>query len=273
MKSSILKSLSALLVLLFAFTANTYSQPTSIKTNGTKLTKKVLIVLSAADTWTRANGEKYPTGYWAEEFVDVHKEFVEAGYTVDIASPRAVKPTADPKSLEVATVGAEKALAFSYYITALSKELNHPLELSKINMAEYGAVVIPGGHGPVEDLYKDKDMGKVLFAADKSKKVIGAVCHGQGAFLSAVDSKGNWLFKGRNMTSFSDAEEIEFGTASNAPWLLASTLRKYGANYSCGKNWGNYIMVDGNLVTGQNPASSIPMAKAIIELLNKKQPH
>lgn len=264
MTTSNLKSLSALLVLMFAFTANTYSQ-------STKLTKKVLIVLSAADTWTRADGAKYPTGYWAEEFVDVHKEFVEAGYTVDIASPNSVKPTADPKSLEVAVVGAEKALAFSYYITALSKELNHPLELAKINMAAYDAVVIPGGHGPVEDLYKDKDMGKVLFAADKSKKVIGAVCHGQGAFLSAVDSKGNWLFKGKNMTSFSDAEEIEFGTASNAPWLLASTLRKYGANYSCGKNWGNYIVVDKNLVTGQNPASSVPMAKAIIELLNKKQ--
>lgn len=267
MKSSIIKSLSALLVLTFAFTANNFSQSANTK----KLTKKVLIVLSAADTWTRANGEKYPTGYWAEEFVYVHKEFVDAGYTVDISSPRAVKPTADPKSLEAAVVGAEKSLAFMYYITALSKELNRPLKLSKINMAEYDAVVIPGGHGPVEDLYKDKDMGKVLFAADKSKKVIGAVCHGQGAFLSAMDSKGNWLFKGRNMTSFSDAEEVEFGTADNAPWLLASTLRKYGANYSCGRNWGNYIMVDGNLVTGQNPASSIPMAKAIIDLLNKKQ--
>lgn len=270
MKRSILKPLTALLVIWFAFTANTYSQSASFKTNGTKLTKKVLIVLSAADTWTRANGEKYPTGYWAEEFVDVHKEFVDAGYTVDIASPRAVKPTADPKSLEAGTVGVEKALAFSYYIAALSKELKHPLELSKINMTEYDAVIIPGGHGPVEDLYKDKDMGKVLFAADKSKKIIGAVCHGQGAFLSAVDSKGNWLFKGRNMTSFSDAEEIEFGTANNAPWLLASTLRKYGANYSCGQNWGNYVIVDGNLVTGQNPASSIPMAKAIIGILKQK---
>src|SRR5688572_24364157 len=171
MKSRILKSLSALLVLLFAFTANTYSQPTSIKTNGTKLTKKVLIVLSAADTWTRANGEKYPTGYWAEEFVDVHKEFVEAGYTVDIASPRAVKPTADPKSLEVATVGAEKAVAFAKYLKSLSTTLSNPLELAKVNMDDYVAVIVPGGHGPVEDLYKDKDMGKVLFAADKSKKI------------------------------------------------------------------------------------------------------
>lgn len=271
MKSIHIKSLSVLLLLIFVTTANIYSQSRSVDSNNTKLTKKVLIVLSSADTWTRANGEKYPTGYWAEEFVDVHKEFVDAGYTVDIASPGAVKPTTDPKSLEVAVVGAEKALAFHYYITALSKELDHPLELSKINMDEYDAVVIPGGHGPVEDLYKDKSMGKLLFAADKSKKVIGAVCHGQGAFLSAFDEKGNWLFKGRKMTSFSDAEEVEFGTADNAPWLLASTLRKYGANYTCGKNWGNYIIVDNNLVTGQNPASSIPMTKAIIELLNKKQ--
>ncbi|MET0636953.1 MAG: type 1 glutamine amidotransferase domain-containing protein [Chitinophagaceae bacterium] len=271
MKSNILKPLTALFVLMLAFAANSFSQSTSTKTNGTKLTRKVLIVLSAADAWTRADGAKYPTGYWTEEFVDVHKEFVDAGYLVEIASPGAVKPTADPKSLEVATVGAEKAAYFAKYLKSLKSTLSHPLSLAKVNMNNYDAVIIPGGHGPVEDLYKDKDMGKLLFAADKSKKIIGAVCHGQAAFLSAVDNKGSWLFKGRNMTSFSDAEEIEFGTASNAPWLLASTLRKYGANYTCGKNWGDYIMVDGDLVTGQNPASSIPMAKAIIELLNKKQ--
>lgn len=271
MKSSILKSLTALFVLLFAVTATTFSQLASTKKSSTKLTKKVLIVLSAADTWTRADGSKYPTGYWTEEFVDVHKEFVDAGYSVDIATPRAVKPTADPKSLEVSTVGAEKAAFFAKYLKSLSSTLSNPLELTKIKMDGYDAVIVPGGHGPVEDLYKDKDMGKVLFAADKSKKIIGAVCHGQAAFLSAVDSKGNWLFKDRKMTSFSDAEEIEFGTADNAPWLLATTLRKYGANYTCGANWGDYIIVDGNLITGQNPASSIPMAKAIIEVLNKKQ--
>jgi putative intracellular protease/amidase len=272
MKSNILKSLIALLVLMFAFTANTFSQSANVKSSSSKLTKKVLIVLSAADTWTRADGSKYPTGYWTEEFVDVHKEFVDAGYKVDISTPGAKKPTADPKSLEVSTLGAEKAVAFAKYLKSLSTTLSNPLELAKINMDDYDAVIVPGGHGPVEDLYKDKDMGKVLFAADKSKKIIGAVCHGQAAFLSAVDSKGKWLFKGRNMTSFSDAEEIEFGTANNAPWLLASTLRKYGANYTCGaKNWGDYVMVDGNLITGQNPASSIPMAKAIIEVLNKKQ--
>ncbi|WP_153796585.1 type 1 glutamine amidotransferase domain-containing protein [Foetidibacter luteolus] len=253
-----------LLLSIFVASVNAFAQQN-------KGTKRVLIVLSAADTWTRADGSKYPTGYWTEEFVDVHKEFAEAGYTVDIATPGAKKPTADPKSLEAKTVGAEKAVFFKSYLEALNKTLSNPIPLSNVEMKDYDAVIIPGGHGPVEDLYKDADMGKVLFAADNSKKIIGAVCHGQAAFLSAVDSKGNWLFKGRKMTSFSDAEEIEFGTADNAPWLLASTLRKYGANYTCGaKNWGDYIMVDGNLITGQNPASSISMAKAIIETLQQK---
>lgn len=259
-------SIKSIVVLLLSFLTGTVN----VVAQQIQHNKKVLIVLSAADNWTRADGSLYPSGYWAEEFVDVHKEFVEAGYTVDIATPNSVKPTADEKSLDPKIVGNEKAVAFTYYITALSKELNRPLELSKINMKEYEAVIIPGGHGPVEDLYKDKDMGKLLFAAEKSSKIIGAVCHGQAALLSAVDSKGNWLFKGRKMTSFSDEEEIEFGTADNAPWLLASTLRKYGAKYEKGKNWSDHVAIDNNLITGQNPASSVSMAKAIIDALNKK---
>jgi putative intracellular protease/amidase len=264
MKNLISINSITLLLSIFVVSVSTFAQQS-------KGAKKVLIVLSGADTWTRADGSKYPTGYWTEEFVDVHKEFVEAGYTVDIATPRAAKPTADPLSLEVKTVGVEKASFFKSCLSALSETLSKPLSLDKIKMNDYDTVIIPGGHGPVEDLYKDKNMGKLLFEADNSKKIIGAVCHGQAALLSAVDSKGNWLFKGRKMTSFSDSEEIEFGTADNAPWLLASTLRKYGAAYTCGKNWGDYVMIDGNLITGQNPASSVSMARAIIEALKKSK--
>jgi putative intracellular protease/amidase len=137
-------------------------------------------------------------------------------------------------------------------------------------MARYDAIVIPGGHGPVEDLYKDMDMGKLLITANRLNKIIGVVCHGQAALLSAVDEKGNWLFKARTMTAFSDEEEVEFGTANNAPWLLASRLRQCGAIYQRGeKNWGAFIVRDGNLIRGQNPASSIPMAEAIVEDLQK----
>jgi putative intracellular protease/amidase len=232
--------------------------------------KKILIVLSAASEWTRADGSKYPSGYWTEEFVDVHEKFVAAGFTVDIATPAGKKPTADPHSLSEKFAGA-RLEEFKHYLASLSEQLDHPLVLANIDMATYDAVVIPGGHGPVEDLYKDKDMGRVLTSAEKSDKIIGTVCHGQAALLSATDEKGNWLFKGAKLTAFSDEEEIEFGTAANAPWLLASRLRSCGAVYQRGeKNWGAYVVKDGNMISGQNPASSIPMAQAIIAELNQQ---
>ncbi|MBL7683909.1 MAG: type 1 glutamine amidotransferase domain-containing protein [Flavipsychrobacter sp.] len=270
MKNIINKSAGILLLILIA-SASLSAQTTTSKASGEPLNKKILIVLSAASNWTRADGTLYPSGYWAEEFIDVHKKFIAAGYTVELATPAGKKPTADPKSLSPDVVGTNAAI-YTANLESLSKQLQHPLTLSKVKMTYYDAVIIPGGHGPVEDLYKDKDMGKLLFEADKTNKIIGAVCHGQAALLSAVDKNGNWLFKGRKLTSFSDEEEIEFGTASNAPWLLASRLRQCGAVYQRGdKNWGAFIVHDRNLISGQNPASSIPMAEAIIEELNKKK--
>jgi len=270
MKLSSKRSLAALLLLMMALAAIDFSYA---KVRGETSTpkKKILIVLSAASAWTRADGSKYPSGYWTEEFVDVHEKFVAGGYQVDIATPGGKKPTADPHSLDAKFAGT-RVDEFKKYLQSISDQLAKPLALAKINMADYEAVVIPGGHGPVEDLYKDKDMGRELFDAEKDNKIIGAVCHGQAALLSAVDQKGNWLFKDVTLTSFSDEEEIEFGTASNAPWLLASRLRQCGANYKRGeKNWGAYVVRDGNIISGQNPASSIPMAESIIAALSKKK--
>ncbi len=268
MRISISKCLTRLLVLMAVLATHAFTYANGNHSN-TPPRKKVLIVLSAASEWTRADGSKYPSGYWTEEFVDVHEKFVAAGFDVDIATPGGKKPTADPHSLDPKFAGA-RVEAFKKYLQDLSGQLSHPLVLAKINMANYDAVVIPGGHGPVEDLYKDKDMGHVLFEAEKKNKIIGVVCHGQAALLSAVDEKGNWLFKGTTLTAFSDEEEIEFGTASNAPWLLASRLRQCGANYKRGeKNWDAFVVTDGNVISGQNPASSVPMAEAIIAELNK----
>lgn len=229
---------------------------------------KILIVLSAADNWTRADGTKYPTGYWAEEFVVIHEKFIQAGHTVDLATPGGLKPTADPKSLDPAVAGAE-APRFAAYLDAISADLDAPCQLSAINVADYDAIVVPGGHGPVEDLYKDLDMGRLLYAADHADKIIGTVCHGQAALLSATHLDGKWLFAGRKLTAFSDEEEVDFGTADNAPWLLASRLREYGADYVRGPdNWAAFVVRDGNMISGQNPASSAPMADAVLDALN-----
>ncbi len=227
----------------------------------------ILIVLSAADHWARADGSLYPTGYWAEEFVVVHERFVNAGHSVDVATPGGVAPTADPKSLDPAVAGAEVP-RFAQYLDDLAATLSSPRKLSEIDVTQYSAVVVPGGHGPVEDLHNDADMARVLVAADETATLIGTVCHGQAALLSATRPDGTWLFAGRRLTAFSVEEEVDFGTADNAPWLLEPRLRECGAHYVRGAaNWSPYVVRDGNLISGQNPASSAPMADAVIAAL------
>ena len=228
---------------------------------------KILIVLSAADTWTRADGSKYESGVWAEEFVVMDEKFVAEGCSVDIATPGGIVPKIDPHSMNPAVVGQENVDHFRAYLDAIAERLEHPLVLADVDTSQYDAIVIPGGHGPVEDLYKDADMGRILVEADRAGKIIAPVCHGQAALLAARDENGKWRFEGRAMTSFSDEEEVELGTADNAPWLLANTLRESGARYERGPNWGAYVVRDGNLLSGQNPASSEPLAEAVLAAL------
>ena len=178
---------------------------------------KILIVLSAADTWTRADGSKYESGVWAEEFVVMDEAFVAKGCAVDIATPGGVPPTIDPHSMNLAVVGQEKVDHFRTYLHSVADRLAKPLSLVDIDAGRYDAIVIPGGHGPVEDLYKDLDIGRLLVEADRAGKIIAPVCHGQAALLAAKDEAGGWLFSGRAMTAFSDEEEAELGTADNAP--------------------------------------------------------
>ena len=225
---------------------------------------RILLVLSAADRWTRADGSIYESGVWAEEFVAMDEAFIKAGFEVDIASPGGVTPTMDKRSLDPDSVGQETAERMRNYLARNSARVRKPLVLAEVDVSRYDAVVVPGGHGPVEDLYKDPDMGRVLVQANREAKLIAAVCHGPAALLAARDENGRWPFAGRKMTSLSDEEEIEFGTADNAPWLLADTLRKSGAAYEQGPNWAVYVVKDGNLLTGQNPGSSAALAEAVI---------
>ena len=227
----------------------------------------ILIVLSAADKWNRADGSIYETGVWAEEFVVIDEKLIEAGFQVDLASPGGVAPTMDKRSLDPKVVGEEIAGRMRSYLASNASRVEKPLVLGDVDVSHYDAIVVPGGHGPVEDLYKDADMGRVLIEADRDQKIIAAVCHGPAALLAARDENGQWPFAGRRMTSLTDEEEIEFGTANNAPWLLADTLRESGAVFEQGPNWAVYVVEDGNLLTGQNPASSAALADAVIETL------
>jgi putative intracellular protease/amidase len=231
-----------------------------------ELVSKILIVMSAASTWERTDGSLYPTGYWAEELAAPHEKFVEAGFTVDFASPGGVLQPLDQHSADPEIAGADCDRSVEHAERAL-REFGPLLKLSEVDIDDYVAVVLPGGHGPVVDLYQDPDLGRLLTEADTAGKLIGAVCHGPAALLSAVDAEGKWLFAGREMTAFTDEEEQLFGTADGAPWLLAGRLRERGAKHSGGPAYQAFNIRDKNLFTGQNPASSGPMADAMITAL------
>jgi putative intracellular protease/amidase len=224
---------------------------------------RILIVLSAADTWIRSDGSEYPTGFWAEELVVPLRRFLDAGHTVDFATPVGQAPTLDPHSVDPAIVG-DAATMLRAEVDAIADRLERPVALSDVDVTDYDAVFVPGGHAPMVDLYKDRDMGRILSEAIEAETVVGAVCHGPAALLSATRDDGTWLFAGRHLAVVTDEEERAFGTADNAPWLLASRLRETGAVVEGGPNWESFVVQDGRLVTGQNPASAGQVADSIL---------
>ena len=229
---------------------------------------KILMVLSGVDHWTLTDGTQDPSGYWAEEFVVPHRVLTEAGFTVDIAAPVGGTPTADPRSLETEVAGPEAA-EYAAYIDEHAGELANPKRLSDVDLADYDAVFIPGGHGPEEDLAHDPDLGRILTEAEESGKIIAPLCHGPAALLSANASGGRWLFAGRTVTVFTDEEERRSGTADRAPWLVETVLKARGATVrSAAQPWGENVVVDGNLISGQNPGSSKALAEKVVEVLS-----
>ncbi|MEW1809926.1 type 1 glutamine amidotransferase domain-containing protein [Pseudarthrobacter phenanthrenivorans] len=229
----------------------------------------ILMVVSAADSLTMKDGSEHPTGYWAEELVVSHQTLTEAGNTVHIATPGGRKPTVDQVSLAPGSAGGgERAQGFKDYLTKIDGELSHPLVLADVDVAAYDAVVMPGGHGPMADLYKDADLGRLLVAANRDGKIIAPFCHGPAGLLSATDDDGGFAFKGRRLTVFTNEEELGGGTGENTPWLVEDALKEKGAVVENGAAWASNVVRDGNLITGQNPQSSEDVAKEVLAALS-----
>ncbi|MGN6427659.1 MAG: type 1 glutamine amidotransferase domain-containing protein [Leifsonia sp.] len=228
----------------------------------------ILMVVTAADSLTLADGSEHPTGFWAEELVVAHRDLVAAGHSVTIATPGGRVPTVDPGSLDVATVGdAAKVEDLRAYLASIEDELRRPAALDAIDAGAYAAVVLPGGHGPMADLAHDPQLGAILIATDAAGGLIAPFCHGPAGLLSAVRADGSFAFAGRRLTVFSDEEELTGGLGENTPWLVASTLRERGALVEDGAPWASHVVRDRNLISGQNPQSSEAVATAVIDAL------
>lgn len=219
---------------------------------------KILFVLTGADHWTLADGTLHPTGFWAEEVVAPYEAFRAAGHEVVVATPGGVVPTVDQGSLAAEVNGGQEAADRMAAALDAIPELRRPLRLEDVDLGDHAAVFYPGGHGPMEDLAVDAVSGRLLVDALRSGKPLGVVCHGPAALLAAVTEDGSNAFAGYRVAAFTNAEELQAGLGDKAKWLLQDRLTEAGVEVRAGEPWAPHVVVDRNLITGQNPASSTP---------------
>ncbi|MEU5095572.1 type 1 glutamine amidotransferase domain-containing protein [Streptomyces sp. NPDC020996] len=228
---------------------------------------KILFVMTGADHWTLADGTKHPTGFWAEEAVAPYEAFKAAGHEVVVATPGGVVPPVDRASLAPeANGGQENADRIAAALDGMT-ELRHPVRLEDVDLDDFAAVFYPGGHGPMEDLAVDAQSGRLLTAALHSGRPLGVVCHGPAALLAATGDDGANAFAGYRVAAFTNAEETQAGLAGKARWLLQDRLTEAGVQVEEKEPWTPNVVVDRNLVTGQNPASSAPLAAELLKKL------
>ncbi|MEA2290588.1 MAG: hypothetical protein QOD55_2585 [Solirubrobacteraceae bacterium] len=231
----------------------------------------LLIVLTGADHWTLNDDTRHPTGFWAEELLAPLDVFDEAGVDVTIATPGGVRPTVDERSLDPDMVGGEEQAAeLRRDLDAAAGRFAAPVRLEDVSASDYDGVFVPGGHGPMEDLAGSPEMGRLLVALLDDDKVVASVCHGPAALLPATRPDGTWAFAGRDLAGFTNEEETQAGLADRAPWLLEDRMREAGGALRGGPAWQPFSVVDDNVVTGQNPASSAEVAQRTVERLDAR---
>jgi putative intracellular protease/amidase len=235
---------------------------------------RVLFAVSGSDHWTLADGSRHPCGYWPEELAVPHEVFAAAGFDIMIATPAAAVPTADEAGFTAAMNGGsdEPGIRFRGYLGSIAGQLASPAALEDADPAGYDLLFVPGGHGPMEDLAASKSFGDLVADFTRLGKPVAAVCHGPAALLPAASQDGNWLFDGCRVTGFSNAEEEQVGFADKASWLLEDRLKAAGGLFEHSDSpWTAHVVTDGNLYTGQNPASSLPLAQALVAAVTGHQ--
>lgn len=229
----------------------------------------VLFVVSAAKVWTLKDGSEHPTGYWAEELAEPHRLFTEAGWETTISTPGGVPPTLDELSLGIAGGLPGKREKMKAYLDSIQDQLDSPVPLDQVDETQYDVVFYPGGHAPMEDLSHDEVSGRLLARRLDSGQPLALLCHAPAAALAARREDGSNAFAGRSMTGLSNVEERMNLFAWKAKWFLEDALKEAGIEYEKGTlPMRPFVVVDGNLYTGQNPQSAEALAERLIEDIN-----
>ncbi|AUG53521.1 type 1 glutamine amidotransferase domain-containing protein [Thalassospira marina] len=212
---------------------------------------KVLMVLTSHDTLGNT-GKK--TGFWLEELAAPYYVFQDAGAEITLASPKGGRPPLDPKSNEPDFQTADTH-RFEADETAMAA-LGTTAKLADISHADYDIVFYPGGHGPLWDLTEDRNSITLIEKAYEAGKVVALVCHAPGILRDVKAADGTPLVAGKKVTGFKNTEEDGVGLSDIVPYLVENVLKEKGGVYSSGPDWGIHVVQEGNLITGQNPASS-----------------
>jgi putative intracellular protease/amidase len=208
------------------------------------------------------------TGFWLEELAAPYYAFKDAGAEITLASPKGGQPPLDPKSDEP-SFQTELTRRFNADETAKA-QLANTVQLSSVRQEDFDTVFYPGGHGPMWDLAEDPRSIKLIESFVGAGKTIALVCHAPGVLHRVKNPDGTPFVAGRTVTGFTNGEEEAVGLTKIVPFLVEDEMLRLGATFSKVKDWGVYTVVDGRLITGQNPASSGPAAVLLIEALRKQ---
>ena len=223
---------------------------------------RILMVLTSHDQLGETGNK---TGFWLEEFASPYYVFKDASADITLASPDGGQPPLDPKSDEP---------DFQTDATRRFKEdqdaqaaLANTVKLADVSAEDFDAVFYPGGHGPLWDLAEDRSSIALIESMYAAGKPVAAVCHAPAVFKHTKTSEGSPLVEGKSVTGFSNSEEDAVQLTEIVPFLVEDELKAKGGNYSKGDDWHPYVLTDGNLITGQNPASSELAAMAVLDKL------
>jgi putative intracellular protease/amidase len=223
---------------------------------------KILMVLTSHDQLGNT-GRK--TGFWLEELAAPYYAFKDAGAEIVLASPKGGQPPLDPKSNEP---DFQTELTHRFEADAAAKaQLAATVRLDSVSQADFDTVFYPGGHGPLWDLAEDKHSIALIQSFVAAGKPVALVCHAPGVLRHVVTPDGKPLVQGRKVTGFTNTEEAAVELTKVVPFLVEDELKAKGGLYSKGDDWAPYVVEDGPLITGQNPASSASAAAALLKRL------
>lgn len=223
---------------------------------------RILMILTSHD---QLGDTGRRTGFWLEEFAAPYYVFRDAGHDITLASPKGGRPPVDPTSTlpQMQTDSTRRFEADD----AAKAALTSSIPLSKVDVTEFDAVFYPGGHGPLWDLVDDPTSKQIILDSDAAHRPLGLVCHAPGVLHAITKQDGTSFITDRSVTGFTNGEEEAAGLTDIVPFLVEDSLKEAGARYSKGPDGDNYVVTDGTLVTGQNPASSADAARRLLDLL------